>query len=75
MIIGCKGIETLIGATNAVNYEREMLCRNHKEKCEECEFCNFAIDGKRCELLSTYNTLCKIIERECPKPKFERNRD
>ena len=74
MITG-KCIETLIGATNAVKFERERFCQNHKEKCEECEFCNFTIDGNRCELLSTYNTLCRVIEKECPKPIFQRKRD
>lgn len=63
----------IINSIHYVDFERRMVCLEHRENCKECEYykdvsVNNKRYGKRCELIITHNTLCKILAKYTPEP-------
>ncbi len=75
-----KLIESYVGTINAVDFEMSEACRKHDGNCKECDFyksvtINRCTLGKRCDLIITYNTLCKLLYKDCPPPKQFKEKD
>ena len=73
-------IGQFVDTINVVDFEMTAACQKHDGNCKKCDFYNSVTInsctlGKRCDLLITYNTLCKLLYKECPSPKQFKEKD